>query len=224
MKKRIMAIMSATILGISALNFSAFAETTNTTNEAKNNFQKPENEIFGKITAISEDSVTISVAEFKQPENGMGNPPERPQGDNDGNPPERPQGDNGGNPPERPQGDKGGNPPEKPNETMSAEQIENMKKNLENMFTLTGETKTINIKNAEFGGFGREPKKDSNENNNSTTIKENTQKTYKDFAVGDYISIELTSSTSNQAKKVRAVGGMMRGGQKKDFNKSNTNQ
>lgn len=212
MKKRIMAIMSATILGISALNFSAFAETTNTTNKAKNNFQKPENEIFGKITAISEDSVTISVAEFKQPENGMGNPPERPQGDNDGNPPERPQ------------GNKGGNPPEKPNETMSAEQIENMKKNLENMFTLTGETKTINIKNAEFGGFGREPKKDSNENNNSTTTKENTQKTYKDFAVGDYISIELTSSTSNQAKRVRAVGGMMRGGQRKDFNKSNTNQ
>ena len=41
MKKRIMAIMSATILGISALNFSAFAETANTTNEAKNNFQKP---------------------------------------------------------------------------------------------------------------------------------------------------------------------------------------
>ncbi len=212
MKKRIMAIMSATILGISALNFSAFAETTNTTNKAKNNFQKPENEIFGKITAISEDSVTISVAEFKQPENGMGNPPERPQGDNDGNPPERPQ------------GNKGGNPPEKPNETMSAEQIENIKKNLENMFTLTGETKTINIKNAEFGGFGREPKKDSNENNNSTTTKENTQKTYKDFAVGDYISIELTSSTSNQAKRVRAVGGMMRGGQRKDFNKSNTNQ
>lgn len=109
-----------------------------------------------------------------------------------------------GNPPEKPQGDsQNGNPPEKPN--------------LDNMFTLTGETKTINISQAEFGGGFRPRNFKSNgqENNNSNSnASENAkQKTYADYSVGDYVMIEATDNTYTAAKSMRdaSFGGGMRG-------------
>lgn len=88
-----------------------------------------------------------------------------------------------------------------------------MKKKFEESITLTGETKTIDISSANFNDFGRgRDGKGQNKNNNTangaaTTKKE---KSYKDYQVGDYISIELTDKNSTTAKSVRGAG-MMRG-------------
>lgn len=201
MKKRILIISAVALLGVSSLAFNSFA--TNVTNQSNQGSQqkerpeKPKNQVFGKITAISENSVTISLAEMKQPENGQGRNGGQ-NGNNNGN-------NNQNQPPER--------------KELTEEQKAEMKKNLENMFTLTGETKTIDISSAKFNDFGREPKDGNNNNSSSAANNENsnkTEKTYKDYQVGDYISIELESETSNKAKSVRDAwgmrGGMPRGG------------
>lgn len=206
MKKRILIISATVLLGVSSLAFNSFA--TNVTNQSNQGSQqkerpeKPKNQVFGKITAISENSVTISLAEMKKPENGQGDFNRNFDG----------QGRNGGQ-----NGNNNGNnnqnqPPER--KELTEEQKAEMKKNLENMFTLTGETKTIDISNAKFNDFGRGPKDGNNNNSSSVTNNENinkTEKTYKDYQVGDYISIELESETSNKATKVRDAWGM-RGG------------
>lgn len=185
--KKLTAIILATILGISTIGCYSFANNVNNQNnnqfQKREEFKKPENEIMGKITAISENSVTISVAEFKKPENNNG---EKPQ-----------------------EFDKKGTPPERPeNAQMTEEQLAEFKKKMEEMFTLTGEIKTIDISQAKFDGF-RMSQKDEKDSSNDLSESQKTVKTYKDYQVGDYIIIELTSETSNQAKSVRNAG--MRG-------------
>ena len=214
MKKRILIISAVALLGVSSLAFNSFA--TNVTNQSNQGSQqkerpeKPKNQVFGKITAISENSVTISLAEMKQPENGQGRNGGQ-NGNNNGN-------NNQNQPPER--------------KELTEEQKAEMKKNLENMFTLTGETKTIDISSAKFNDFGRGPKDGNNNNSTSAANNENinkTEKTYKDYQVGDYIAIELESETSNKAKSVRDAwgmrGGMPRGdrGQGKGNGANNSN-
>ena len=206
MKKRILIISAAVLLGVSSLAFNSFATNvsnqTNQTNQEsqrKERLEKPKNQVFGKITSISENSVTISLAEMKKPENGSNN------NNNQNQPPER--------------------------KELTEEQTAEMKKNLENMFTLTGETKTIDISSAKFNDFGR-GQKGGNNNSSSAANNENsnkTEKTYKDYQVGDYIAIELESETSNKAKSVRDAwgmrGGMPRGdrGQGKGNGANNSN-
>lgn len=68
-KNKILAFAVATMLGVGTVgSMVAFATNTTTTTE-KQRPQKPENEVIGKITAISANSVTISLAERKMPEN-----------------------------------------------------------------------------------------------------------------------------------------------------------
>ena len=204
MKKRILIISAVALLGVSSLAFNSFAtNVTNQSNQGSQQKERPEkqkNQVFGKITAISENSVTISLAEMKKPENGSNN------NNNQNQPPER--------------------------KELTEEQKAEMKKNLENMFTLTGETKTIDISSAKFNDFGRGQKGGNNNNSSSAANNENsnkTEKTYKDYQVGDYISIELENETSNKATKVRDAwgmrGGMPRGdrGQGKGNGANNSN-
>ena len=196
MKKRILAFTIASILGVSSIAFNSFAEGVNNQvgqeRQMSERPERPENEIFGKITAISENSVTISLAEMKKPEDmqkGFGN-------------------GNGIN-------KQSGNRPEERKE-LTEEQKAEMKKKMEEMFTLTGEIKTIDISKADFNAFGRGPRDgkmkgaDANANNNTNSDQKPT-KTYKDYQVGDYISIELESKDSNAAKTVKDAF-MMRGG------------
>lgn len=106
-----------------------------------------------------------------------------------------------GNPPEKQDGNfQNGNPPEKPN--------------LDEMFTLTGETKTIDISQAEFNKNFRPQDKNTNaQGNNANNLEQVKQKTYTDYKVGDYIMIEATDSTYKTAKTIRdaGFGGGMRG-------------
>ena len=224
MKNKILAITLVSMLAVSSISVNAFAETTTESNQnqqMKERLEKPENEIFGKITAISENSVTISVAEMKKPENigqNQGIPPERPEngGRRFGTPKDKPQNDNNQN----------GNRPER--KQLTDAEIAEMKKKFEESITLTGETKTIDISSANFNDFGR-GKRDGNrqnENNNASTETNNNkiEKSYKDYQVGDYISIELTDKNSTTAKSVRGAG-MMRGMEPpKDRNNNLTQQ
>ena len=214
MRKKIIALTTVMILGVSSMTFNSFAtnvkDQNNQHNQMKERPERQKNEIFGKITAISESSVTISVAERKKPEDmkqGFGTPPEKPANDN-GNNTENNNNDNSKEPPKQ----------------LTDEQIAEMKKNLENMFTLTGETKIIDISSAKFDDFGRGFKGENKGNQNNSpnnNDKQKVEKTYKDYQVGDYISIELESETSTKAKSVRDAfmvrGGMPRGGMQKDF-------
>lgn len=189
-----------------AVPFTAFA-ATNTTNNVKAGREakgerpaKPENEIIGKIKSISATEVTIEVATRKEMENN--------QKENDGmrKPPEFNTNDTQNN-------TQNGNPPEKPN--------------FDDMFTLTGETKTINIANAEFGKDFRpddfnKDNKNSNAANNSNKAKTDEKaktKTYADFAAGDYIMIEATDNTYATAKFVRSAERM--GGPRGGFGNKN---
>ena len=199
MKKSLVLIMS--IVMAFAVSFTAFA-ATDTTNNAKAGREakgerpaKPENEIIGKIKSISATEVTIEVATRKEMENN--------QKENDGmrKPPEFNTNDTQNN-------TQNGNPPEKPN--------------FDDMFTLTGETKTINIASAEFGkDFRPEENKDNNSNNsNKTDASKNAKtKTYADFAAGDYIMIEATDNTYATAKFVRSAERM--GGPRGGFGNKN---
>lgn len=186
MKKIFSIIMISMLIVTSLFSVTAFAtgNSVNVNQNQQNGMKQPpqdmKNHVFGKITAISENSVTISVVEMKKPENTDGQKfNARPE--NNGN----------------------GNNQQKPTE----EQLAGMKKNFENMFTATGETKTIDISNAKFGRERRKPKDNNSANNNSTTTEEKT-KTYKDYAVGDYITIELTGENTNVAKEVSDIGRM----------------
>lgn len=197
MKKKILALTIASILGVSSIAFNSFAEVVNNQVGQERQMgerpERPENEIFGKITAISENSVTISLAEMKKPEDGQGG--FRPERNN--------QNENIGA-----TGNQNGFKPEERKE-LTEEQKAEMKKKMEEMFTLTGETKTINISNADFNAFGRGPKDgnkfqgDAINSNDNVKDSQKVEKTYKDYQVGDYISIELESAGSNTAKTVR---------------------
>lgn len=208
MKKKFLALTVASILGVSSIAFNSFAEGVNNQVGQERQMgerpERPENEIFGKITAISENSVTISLAEMKKPEDGQGG--FRPERNN--------QNENIGA-----TGNQNGFKPEERKE-LTEEQKAEMKKKMEEMFTLTGETKTIDISKADFNAFGRGPRDgkmkgaDANANNNTNNNENSNQKpakTYKDYQVGDYISIELESKDSNTAKTVKDAF-MMRGG------------
>ena len=96
-----------------------------------------------------------------------------------------------------------GTPPERP--TNDENQDKREKPNMDNIFTLTGATKTINISSAEFvGGFGdRKDEGKDGSNQNNVNNQTNKTKTYADYSVGDYICIELTDTTSLTAKTVR---------------------
>lgn len=225
--KKIFSVLMITMLMVSSLfSVTAFA-TSNEVNATANQQNKDgrgkgqppkdmKNLVFGKITAISENSVTISVAEMKKPENDNGKK-------FDGNPPEKPnnQTDNQTN------GDISGKN-ERPQ--LTEEQIAEMKKKMEEMTTLTGETKTIDISNATFGDDrGRGQNKNDNNSSNNSNNNQQTTKTYKDYAVGDYITIELTGENTNVAKQVgdmRPMGMGPRGQFGKDDkgNRSNENK
>lgn len=109
-----------------------------------------ENEIIGKITSISDDSITISVAERKE----MKKPEDMEEG-------------------------------KKP-EDFNPEDFKKEDFNMDEMFTLTGDKKTIDISNA---------------------------KTREDMPLkeGDYVVVELTDKDSNAATSVRGAGMGMRG-------------
>lgn len=215
MKKKILALTIASILGVSSIAFNSFAEEVN--NQVKQERQmgerpeRPENEIFGKITAISENSVTISLAEMKKPEEGQKDLKDfQKEKDFDK---EKRDGKN----------NQSGNRPEEKKE-LTEEQKAEMKKKMEERFTLTGETKTIDISKADFNAFGRGKRegKANNDANNNVSNNQRPEKTYKDYQVGDYISIELESKDSNTAKAVKEAF-MMRGGMKPRGNKQGNN-
>ena len=196
MNKKFLIMTAVAILGVSSLAFNSFATNVSNQSDKQQNgkLEKPKNEVFGKITSISENSVTISLAEMKKPENGQGDFDKNFDGKG------RNGGQNKNQAPER--------------KELTEEQKAEMKKNLENMFTLTGETKTIDISSAKFNDFGRGPKEGNNNNNSNAANNEKSnkiEKTYKDYQVGDYISIELENETSNKATAVREAFGMRNG-------------
>jgi hypothetical protein len=191
--KKIFSVLMITMLMVSSLfSVTAFAtsnEVSATANQQNKDGkgQPPKdmnNLVFGKITAISENSVTISVAEMKKPEDGN-------EKKFDGNPPEKPNNQTN---------DAAG---KMDRQNLTEEQIAEMKKKMEEMTTLTGETKTIDISNATFGNDrGRGQNKSDNNSSNNSNNNQQTTKTYKDYAVGDYITIELTGENTNVAKQV----------------------
>lgn len=196
---KILALTLSMMLGMSSLLNVGTVFAENIEISKTERTKKIENEIIGKITAINATSVTIEVAERKEME--------KPK---DGQKPD-------GAPKEKPANDGSQDKKEKPN--------------MDNMFTLTGNTKTINISSAQFvGGFrGR---KDGEKNKNNEAKNDNNdvkkEKTYADYSVGDYISIELTDATSLTARTVRdAMFGGPRGGRpdgeppKNDSSKNN---
>lgn len=198
--KRIISILAVVIVAAITFAHNSYADNLNGVNEsnneirfdAKNRPEKPENEVMGKITAISADSITITIAEMKKPE-GRTNPPENKEKNDDSN------------------------------STKERPEI-----NMDDMFTLTNTTKTYNIASAELIKF-KKPEFDKNDNNNSKNnndtqrrtreeLEKDSKATYTDFAVGDYVSIELESSTSTNAKKVRSFDRMGGG---RGFDKEN---
>ena len=190
MKKYLTIILS--IMMVFASVFTVFAETTaNETNfktaeEKPERGKMPENLVFGKIKSISATSVTIELATRKE----MSRPENGKDNDGMRKPPEKPNNEQNSN-----------SKPEKPN--------------MDDMFTLTGETKTINIAQADFGkAFNRDFSKDvnsdgSNKNKTNENKTENAKtKTYQDYNVGDYVMIETTDSTNSTAKSIRDAGRM----------------
>lgn len=233
MKNKIIAMTLVSMLAVNSLTINSFAETTATLNSQNNEMkgmpEKPKNEIFGKITAISQNSVTISVAEMKQPENigngfASGNPKEMPQDGFGANPPEKPKNEFNGKPNEMPQNANGQNNIPERKELTEAE-IAEMKKKFEENVTLTGETKTIDISSASFNDFGRgkRPEKGQNGVNAVENNSSKVEKTYKDYNVGDYIVIELTAENSTTAKSVRDAT-MMRGMRPLRMDSKSTNE
>ena len=170
-------LLTVTIIGalaISAMGSIAFAATSNILEQGfAQSFEKgdkpakPENEVFGKITAITADSVTISLAERKMPDGlkmtgegaRLATPPEIGKGGRgfaNGERPEPPTNTNG----ERPElpTNANGEMPEKINP--------------DNMFTLTGETKTYDISSASFDDFRKKDfSNDQNTDNNTNETK-----------------------------------------------------
>ena len=106
---------------------------------------------------------------------------------------------------------------------------------MDDFYTLTGETKTINIASADFGKnmpqFDRnnmkEKTKEEIKKEMEEAMKNVTAKTYQDYKVGDYITIECTDSTYKTAKTVNdgnMMGGGFRGFVGKDFKKKDENK
>ena len=182
---KILALTLSMLLASSTLLNTGLVFANNVDTTKKEMPKKIKNEILGKITSINATSVTIEVAERKEME--------KPQ---DGQFPN-------GMPKEKPSDDWKQNKSEKPaNDEM---QGKTKKPNMDDMFTLTGSTKTINISSAEFdSGFRGRNADDQNKNNENNEKKK--VKTYADYSVGDYISIELTDATSLTAKAVRDAG------------------
>lgn len=192
--KKLLTIATIGALALSSIasNMITFAAgTNNTQNEVP---AKPENEVIGKITEISANSITVTLAEMKAPSE---------DGQNQGNMPPK-DGEGRGNMPPK-DGAKRATPPEiKRDGQMPPEQRENIERNLDDMFTLTSTSKTYNISNAKFDEFMRHDDSSSDENTKA--------KTYSDYKVGDYVMIELESSTSTVAKSVRSANMAMHGG------------
>ena len=99
---------------------------------------------------------------------------------------------------------------------------------MDSMFTLTGETKTINIASADLGKNMPQLDKNVTKESREEAMKNATAKTYQDYKVGDYIFIEATDNTYVTAKKVsNAMGGGRMGGfrgnedKKDNINKTN---
>lgn len=190
MKKYLTIILS--LLMVFASLFTVFAETSTTETKFKANDERPEkrelpeNMIFGKIKSINATSVTIELATRKE----MSRPKNGKDNDGMRKPPEKPDNEQNSN-----------SKPEKPN--------------MDDMFTLTGETKTINISQADFGanfekGFERGSKPEDTNQNNKENKKPDIakQNTYEDYSVGDYIMIETTDNSYSTAKSVRDAGRM----------------
>ena len=81
--------------------------------------------------------------------------------------------------------------------------------NIDDMFTLTGTTKTYTIANANLIKNKR-PKLNKDEMKKKTReeLEAENIATYTDFAVGDYVIIELESNASTTAKTVRSFDRM----------------
>lgn len=200
MKKIITKLLLISVF-ISAFSFSAFATNVNNTQKQFNK----ENEVIGKITSINSNSITVTLAERKEPDflkNANGDRPEKPEfnGQNqtqmngqmppqmDGQVPPQMNGQKPFGDTQRPIGIA------TPNEAMR-----NI--NPEDMFTLTSTSKTYNITSAKF----------MSEKNMGQDGK------YTDFKVGDYVAIEVENSTSTKAITVRsAIGGFGRGMRRND--------
>lgn len=194
--KRVFSILAVIILAAVTLGHNAFAANSNAYNQetrfnGAERPEKPENEVIGKITAISANSITITLAEMKKPE-GTTEPPK----------------------------------------------FDENNKSLDDMFTLSNETKTYNISSANFikrKNFGKLDKADKDNNKQENferksreEIEKENKATYADFAVGDYVTIELESNTSTNAKVVKSFDRFFcgpRGGfdKEKGFNKENKN-
>lgn len=178
MKKRIFALAICVALGVVSAS-CVFAANENTDKEKRMEFKEPENQVIGKITSIDENNIVISVAKRKEME--------KPADKKDGS-----------------------NPPEKKEFNKDNANKERQEINMDEFFTLTGETKTINIKNADFGkdiDFKDFKPEDNNKENNKEKMdelyKNAKDKTYANYKVGEYVSIECTDSTYKTAKTVR---------------------
>ena len=174
--KRILTFAISTMLCLSSVLSTGLVFANNIDTDKKDMPFKIENEVVGKIKSISATSVVIEVASRKEMER-----PNDAQRTNDF-------------------------PPEKPSK--DGKQDNREKPNMDDMFTLTGDTKTIDISSAKFvSGFRGREKNEQSENNDKSIKKDENieikEKTYSDYSVGDYISIELTSETSQTAKTVR---------------------
>ncbi len=172
MKKKILSVLFIMVL-------STFGAATVFAEETKENKQKIENQVVGKITAINSNYVTIDVAlPNKREKNDIKNETENKE-----------------------KFDVKKEVENKENREIK-DGIENgEKRSKDNMFTLTGESKRINISKAKF--MGSKKIIDTNNNNNNEKSKELT---YSDFSVGDYIMIVLADDGSNVAKIVKKDG------------------
>lgn len=113
MKKKFVVILLCVALGVSSLNGCGGEEKGTEMSMA----QKPEDEnaIYGEVSDIKEDAITIKIGtrkEMKQPE---GEPPEKPDGEQPEGMPEKPDGEQSEGMPEKLDGEQQEGMPEKPN-------------------------------------------------------------------------------------------------------------
>ena len=143
--KKILALTVSILLGIGTIgNSVAFADAATLTKNGEKKQERPqktENEIIGKITEISANSVTIALANRKLPENN--------NQDNNG------------------QGFKGEMPPKPPTDSNGEKQTINF----DDFFTLTGESTTIDISSAKFDDFKEKMKNKNDSSDSTNTTK-----------------------------------------------------
>lgn len=204
MKKIITKLLLISVF-ISAFSFTSFATNVNNTQKQFNK----ENEVIGKITSINSNSITVTLAERKQPDffkNTNGDRPEKPElnGQNQTQmngqvPPQM----NGQNPPPV-NGEKSFDKNQKPMGIATPnEAMKNF--NPEDMFTLTTTSKTYNTTSSKFmsdKNIGQEGK-------------------YTDFNIGDYVIIEVENASSTKAVTVRNANGGFGRGIRRDDNQNN---